>query len=302
MRNYIHITLLLFILSSTVFGQSPDWSVNENKFQYTMSFEGFLNVDGKTLTSSNDKLAAFVNGECRGVASPIYVASEKKYMVYLTVFSNTDNEVVYFRIYDAANNVIKNVDKTKLFENNKHYGDLFQSYSFASPALKTETEILDFNFKDLKTSKTISGSQITIYAAKGVNVTALNALFELSPGAKLFIGTADKISGSNSIDFTNPVQFQVLSQDQSVVKQWTVTVKLGAALFYKKDAVCYAGGVIKVLYDENDVAADLTKDGVKILTQNIQNGQTIFNNLEAGKYNVSVGGTTKEIVINQKQQ
>jgi len=301
MRNYIHITLLLFIISSTVFGQSPDWSVNENKFQYTMSFEGFINVDGKNLTSINDKVAAFVNGECRGVASPIYVSSEKKYVVYLTVFANTDNEVVSFKIYDAANNAIKNVEKTKIFENNKHYGDLFQSYSFASPALRNATEITDFSFKDLKTAKTINGSEITLYVAKGTNVSALNALFELSPGAGLFIGTTAKISGSNSIDFTNPVQFQVLSEDQSVVKQWTVTVKLGSAQFYKKDAVCYAGGVIKVLYDENNVPADLAKNGVKITSQNIQNGQTVFDNLEAGKYTVTIGSTNKEIVINQKQ-
>lgn len=293
--------MLLFIISSTVFGQSPDWSVNENKFQYTMSFEGFINVDGKSLTSSSDKVAAFVNGECRGIASPIYVQTEKKYVVYLTVFSNTDNETVNFKIYDAANNSVKNVEKTKVFENNKHYGDLFQSYSFASPALKSEAEITDLSFKDLKTSKTIQGSQITLYVSKGTNVSALNTLFELSPGAKLFIETTNKISGSNTVDFTNPVQFQVLSEDQSVVKQWTVTVKLGNAVFYKKDAVCYAGGVIKVLYDENDAKADLTKDGVKISTQNIQNGQTVFNNLEAGKYSVSVGSATKEIVINQKQ-
>lgn len=301
MRNYIHITLLLFIISSTVFGQSPDWSVNENKFQYTMSFEGFINVDGKTLTSKNDKVAAFVNGECRGTASPIYVSSEKKYVVYLTVFANTDNEVVSFKIYDAANNAVKNVEKTKVFENNKHYGDLFQAYSFASPALRTAAEITDFSFKDLKTAKTINGSQITLYAAKGTNVTALNALFELSPGAGLFIGTANKVSGSNSIDFTNPVQFQVLSEDQSVVKQWTVTVKLGSAQFYKKDAVCYAGGVIKVLYDENNIQADLTKNGAKVASQNIQNGQAVFDNLEAGKYTVTIGSTNKEIVINQKQ-
>ncbi|WDF57984.1 hypothetical protein PQ462_14775 [Flavobacterium sp. KACC 22758] len=301
MRNYIHIAILLFIISNTAFGQSPDWSVNENKFQYTMSFEGFINVDGKTLTSSSDKVAAFVNGECRGIASPIYVQTEKKYVVYLTVFSNTDNEIVNFKIYDAANNAVKNVEKTKVFENNKHYGDLFQSYSFASPALKSETEIIDFSLKDLKAAKTIQGSQITLYAGKGTNVTTLNALFELSLGAKLFIGTTNKISGSNSIDFTNPVKFQILSEDQSVVKQWTVTVKLGSAVFYKKDAVCYAGGVIKVLYDENEVKADLTKDGVKISSQNIQNGQAVFNDLQTGKYIVSVGGTDKEIVINQKQ-
>lgn len=302
MRNYKHIILLSFIISSSVFAQSPDWSVNENKFQYTMSFEGFLTVDGKNLTSANDKVAAFVNGECRGSANVLYVASEKKYVVYLTVFSNTDGEIINFKIYDSANNVIKEVAKTKVFENNKHYGDLFQSYSFASPSLKSDAEIIDFSFKDLKTAtKIVDGSQITLYVAKGTNVSALNTLFELSAGAGLFIGTANKISGSNTIDFNSPVQFQVLSEDQSVLKQWTVIVKLGSALFYKKDAVCYAGGVVKVLYDENDTLATLTKGGVKITAQTIQNGETVFNNLEAGKYNVSIGGINKEIVINQKQ-
>lgn len=301
MKYYKHIILLLFIISSNVFGQSPDWSVNENKFQYTMSFEGFANVDGKNLTSTSDKVAAFVNGECRGSANILYVASEKKYVVYLTVFSNTDGEIIDFRIYDSANNSIRNVEKTTMFENNKHFGNLFQSYSFASPSLRTQAEITDFSLKELNTAKTIDGSQITLYVAKGTNVSALNALFELSPGARLFIGTANKISGSNTIDFTNPVQFQVLSEDQSIVKQFTVTVKLGSAVFYKKDAVCYAGGVVKVLYDENGATATLTKGGVKITAQNIQNGETVFNNLEAGKYTVNVGSINKEIVINQKQ-
>lgn len=302
MRNYKPITLLLFIISSTVFGQSPDWSVNENKFQYTMSFEGFVNVDGKNLSSINDKVAAFVNGECRGSANLLYVPTENKYVVYLTVFSNTDNETINFKIYDSSNNSIKNVEKTKIFENNKHYGDLFQSYSFASPALKTDTKIIDFSFKDLNgVTKTIEGSQITLYVGKETNVSALNALFELSPGAKLYVGTTNKISGSNTIDFNSPVQFQVLSEDQSTLQQWTVIVKLGTAVFYKKDAVCYAGGVIKVLYDENGAMATLTKAGVKITAQSIQNGQTVFNNLETGKYNVNIGGTNKEIVINQKQ-
>jgi hypothetical protein len=301
MRNYIHIIVLLFIISNTVSGQSPDWSVNENKFQYTMSFEGFVNVDGKNLTNASDKVAAFVNGECRGIANVIYVASEKKNVVYLTVFSNTDGELINFKIYDSANNAVKEVTKTKVFENNKHYGDLFQSYSFASPSLKTDAEIVDFSFKDLTTAKTISGSQITLYLSKGTNVSALNAVFELSPGARLFIGTANKISGTNAIDFSNPVQFQVLSEDQSTIKQYTVTVKLGSAVFYKKDAVCYTGGVIKVLYDENQTLATLTKDSVKIASQNIQNGETVFNNLGTGKYTVTIGSISKEIVINEKQ-
>ena len=75
---------------------------------------------------------------------------------------------------------------------------------------------------------------------------------------------------------------------------------MGTAQFYKKDAVCYAGGVIKVVSDENNVAAVLTKDGSPVTSQNITNGETIFKNLPAGTYSVNVGGLAKKITINQK--
>ena len=301
MKNYIYTVFLLVFISSNVFGQAPNWSVNENNFQYTMSIQGFINVDGKTLASKDDKVAAFVNGECRGTTNLLYVPSEKKFIAYLTVFSNVENEVISFKIYDSSTNSIKNIDRTKAFENNKHFGNLFQAYAFASPALSNSAEIVDFSLKDVKiASKSVVGSQFTLFVDKGTSISSLTALFDLSPGAKLFLGTTNQVSGANSIDFKNPIQFQVLSQDQSVLKSWTVIIKLGTAQFYKKDAVCYAGGVIKVVSDENNVAAVLTKDGSPVTSQNITNGETIFKNLPAGTYSVNVGGLAKKITINQK--
>lgn len=301
MRNNIYKIFILVLMSINAFGQSPDWSVNENSFQYTMSIEGFINVDGKTLSNVNDKVAAFVNGECRGSARLLYVPAEKKYIAYLTVFANVDSEVISFKIYDSATNSIKNVEKTKVFENNKHFGNLFQAYSFASPSLNSSAEIVDFKFKDLKViDKTAVGSQLTLFVDKNTNVSALNGIFELSLGAKLFVGTINQVSGSNTIDFKNPVEFQVLSEDQSVLKKWTVIVKIGTAKFYKKDAVCYAGGIIKVLYDDNNATVTLSKNGKLITSQKVTNGETIFNNLEVGAYVINVGGMNKEVSIKQK--
>jgi hypothetical protein len=53
-----------------------------------------------------------------------------------------NNETVSFKIYDAAKNLVKNVDKTIAFKTNEHYGNLFQAYPFASPALKSVVEML----------------------------------------------------------------------------------------------------------------------------------------------------------------
>jgi len=304
MKNYILSTLVLFFIGINVFGQAPSWSVNENNFQYTMSFVSFLNVDGTELSSENDQIAAFVNGECRGVTNLTFVESTSSYFAYLTVFSNVNSEEISFKIYDSQNDSVKDVAETKVFEINEHYGDLFQAFSFASPALSNEAEILDFGLKVVGVNdKIMNGTNITLDINNGENITDLNTTFSLSSGANLFIGTTKQVSGENSIDFSNPVTFIVRSEDQSVVKEWTVVVNrsVGVATFYKKDAVCYTGGEIKIVFTENNVEAFLLKDGVNYATQTISNGEAIFSNLEVGSYRVKVSANNKDITINLKE-
>lgn len=302
MRNYIFSIIVLFLVSSTSFGQAPNWAVKENNFQYTMSFVGALSIDGNRLANLNDKVAAFVNGECRGVANLIYVTNENRYYAYLTVFANVNNETISFKIYDSTNNVVKNIEKTINFAINEHYGNLFQAYSFANPALKTGVDMLDVGFTGVvRNNILIEGSQITVYLNKGQDIKALNALFVPSSGATVYRGTTKLISGANALDFTNPIVFNVLSEDQSTNKLWTIVVKTALAAnvtYYKKDVVCYEGGVIKVLFPIENEDVVLTKGGVSLSTQIINNGQTIFSNLTVGTYTISVGGNIKEIKIN----
>jgi hypothetical protein len=85
MKNYIYSTIVLFLISFNTFGQAPTWAVNESEFQYTMTFVGALHIDGVRLANSNDKVAAFVNGQCRGVSNLTYVSNENKYYAYLRI-------------------------------------------------------------------------------------------------------------------------------------------------------------------------------------------------------------------------
>lgn len=303
MKNHIYTVIVLFLISSSIFGQDPNWSVNQNNYQYTMTFVGFLNSDGIGLVSPNDKVAAFVNGECRGFTKVIYVASEKRYYAYLTVFSNVNNETISFKIYDSGKDAVKSIDKTILFKTNEHYGDLFQAYAFASPALQSGAQMLDVSFKDIVANNVvIEGSQIIVYLNKGQDITALNANFGMSSGASVYIENVKQISGANALNFTNPVVFSVLSEDQSTVKEWMVVVKTatGIGSYYKKEAVCYEGGAIKVLFPVEKAEVILSTEGVILSTQTVNNGEVIFNNLNEGTYKVSVGGNFKEIIINLK--
>ena len=100
MTRRLFFMVLLLLLFTKSFAQAPNWVVNGNSFQYSMTIVGFLTMDGVTLSSNNDKVAAFVNGQCRGVTNLIYVASQKGYYAYLTVFSNVNGEIVNFKIYN----------------------------------------------------------------------------------------------------------------------------------------------------------------------------------------------------------
>src|SRR5688572_21317320 len=99
MSSIKKITVLgLVICTLGVQAQSSGWSVNPENYQYTMSVVAFLSMDHKILTGAQDKVAAFVDGEVRGVASPIYVPSADRYLAYLTVFANKENEKIEFKI------------------------------------------------------------------------------------------------------------------------------------------------------------------------------------------------------------
>ncbi len=306
MKRIITNIIVFFFIGITVYGQEPVWSVNENDFEYTMSFVAFLNVDGATLTSTNDKVAAFVGGECRGVTNLIYVSSKDRYYAYFNVFSNTNGEALNFKVYDSTNDKVVDIVKTVNFEINALYGDLAQAFSFASPALNDEAELISFNFKDVTISnRNIQDNTMILYVDNGINVSALTSIFEISSGAQLFSESQKLISDSSVLDFTNPVMVEVLSEDESTRNEWEITVSYNAVIgnltFYKKDAVCYNGGTIKVLSSENGSEVVLLKNQVAQAAQTLSNGEVIFTSLSEGNYTIQVNGFEKQISINLKE-
>ncbi|WP_406682778.1 hypothetical protein N1F78_08745 [Seonamhaeicola sp. MEBiC1930] len=306
MKRIIINIIVFFFVGITVYGQEPTWSVNENDFEYTMSFVAFLNVDGITLTSTNDKVAAFVGGECRGVANLIYVSNKDRYYAYINVFSNINGETLSFKVYDSTNDRVVDIAKTVNFEINGIYGDLGQAFSFASPLLNHEAELMSFNFKDVTISNSnIQDNAMTLYVDNGISLSTLITIFELSPGAQMFTEGQKLISDSSVLDFTNPVMVEVLSEDESTLNEWEITVSynavIGNLIFYKKDAVCYSGGAIKVVSSENGSEVHLLKNQVVQAVQTISNGEVVFTSLGEGDYSIKVNGFEKQININLKE-
>jgi hypothetical protein len=222
------IGFILFFIKR-INAQDPDWSVNSANYQYSMTFTAFLNINGATLNSENDKVAAFVNGEIRGVSSVEYVTSENKYVAYLSVYANATNENISFKIYNSATDAVVNINKTEVFKIDGNLGGIFQSYSIASPALNYKAALSSFNFLGITTlAENISSNHVAIILSENTNVNSLIANFITSNNSKVFVNGILQESGVSSQDFTNPKTYKILSEDEASLTEYLVSVTVSS--------------------------------------------------------------------------
>ncbi len=86
---------------------APDWSVNPYAYQFNMTMTAVLRVDGLESVDGRDIIAAFVDGECRGVARPEYIGGLRRYEAFMMIHSNeAEGETVEFQVFDADAGVI----------------------------------------------------------------------------------------------------------------------------------------------------------------------------------------------------
>ena len=232
-----------------------------------------------------------------------YVANEKAYFAYLTIFSNTPGELVTFYVFNSAKGVITKIGKPITFTPYQHLGNLFQSYSIAEPALSNKAELLTFEFLNVKSASSIvtpGSAKVTIY--EGNSLGNLTPVFTLSKGANLFKNRLVQKTSTTADSFTGPVTYEVLSEDESTLSTYTVNVTqiLAPPLFYKKDAVCTTLGAIKVSSKREGSTVNLSLNGKPIDTRVITNGEASFLNLASGTYVATILTDSKVIVINIK--
>jgi hypothetical protein len=306
MKKSISIFIVLLIFSTKLIAQLPglpglaNWKVNEPLYQYNMTIVAKLNMDGTQLINQLDLVGAFVGGTCRGVSGLIYVASAKSFYAYLTVFSNTPGEAITFYLYNSANLKTSKVSKTINFLPNQHLGDLFQSYSIAEPTLNNKADILSFDFLNIKTtSSAISTGLVNLSISESNSLANLTPVFTLSKGATLLKSRLAQSSGSTAYSFTAPVVYEVLSEDESTLSNYTVNVSKSSdpIMFYKKDEVCSKLGAIKVVSTREGNTVQLSLNGNPIASKQILNGEAVFLNLKSGTYVATIGAENKIIVV-----
>ncbi len=298
--------MIIGLIPKTLSAQSPNWQVDESIYEQTMTMIAALSLDNVRLSSTNDQVAAFVDGVCRGKTNLIYVASADNYYAYLTIYGNFSGEIVDFKIYNSTSNTVVDIPQTLNFEALDHVGTLFQSYSIASPTLSSSTEVLSFSLTDTQTvNYTDTEEEISLEITTALpNLSSVIPVFELSPGASLFLNNQEVVSGVSSVNFDNDfLDFVVRSADQSTLRNVLISVTQNTATtneprFLRRHQVCHTDGAIKVLFNVDGIAVSLKKDGNLIDVSNTVNGEVLFNDLVYGNYTVEINDTVKSITIN----
>jgi hypothetical protein len=273
--------------------------VAENEFEHTMSLVAFLSVEGVTLSNENDRVAAFVNGICRGVSKLTEVKPQQEHYAYLTIFGNSNNELITFKMYDSGSNRIIDVEKTLVFRINEHRGNLLQPYSIAQPALRATASIEQFGIRDLTPlNKIKEEGNITLKVENTTNLLARTVEFEVGDGAQLFWNNQPLVSGENQVDFFQPVTFYVRSEDRSVLEPWTVSLEpLGDILVYRRKASCFEPAAIKVTGNREGQNFTLVRQGQVLHSRAMVSGEVLFENLVPGTYFVRTEGFEKQVDI-----
>ncbi len=153
-------------LEVRVLAEEPEWTVNPNDFDFSMNIVGRISIDEVFSDDLYDKVAAFSNGELRGVANVVYDESYQEYFVFLTIYSNVvSGDAINFSIWDASkgqiiqatintnasvifteNSVLGTLSNPSLFENTSTVEqeiDLNQGWTWVS------FNVNDVNFSDL---------------------------------------------------------------------------------------------------------------------------------------------------------
>tara|TARA_B100000579_G_scaffold134140_2_gene108574 strand:+ start:4280 stop:5251 length:972 start_codon:yes stop_codon:yes gene_type:complete len=105
--------LLFWILVSVSLADIPDtWTVNPQDYQYNYTITAQLTINSDIISDTSKVLAAFMNGQCRGISE--FSDSESGWMSFLVVHSNSLGPIT-FQYYDREEDVVHIIEEAIAF-------------------------------------------------------------------------------------------------------------------------------------------------------------------------------------------
>ena len=96
------------LIEAAVLAPEPDWNVDVNTYEATGNIIAKLLLPAGVAQSEHDIIAAFVNGECIGIAHPQYIGNYDAWYVMMTVYGDEENPAqtpIQFRLWNAESGI-----------------------------------------------------------------------------------------------------------------------------------------------------------------------------------------------------
>ena len=137
-------------------GEMPDWTVDPKEYENQMTITGQMRIGGILVENPDSRVAAFINGECRGVAAPKQIRGTAyvPLSIYGTAYQEINNkqekldldQTVTFRIWDASTGVAYTNVSLILPEGTKdtlHFNPVNSYGSFDQPVIFTKSQYVE---------------------------------------------------------------------------------------------------------------------------------------------------------------
>jgi hypothetical protein len=113
--------LLPWLLVGISFAEIPDtWTVNPQDFQYNYTVTAQLTINSNIVSDTSKVLAAFINGECRGISE--FSDSQSGWMTFLVVHSNSLGPIM-FQYYDKEEDAVYSIEEYIIFTPSGYAGN-----------------------------------------------------------------------------------------------------------------------------------------------------------------------------------
>ncbi|SDJ89570.1 gliding motility-associated C-terminal domain-containing protein [Catalinimonas alkaloidigena] len=218
---------LLTALLRVAAAHAQGWSVDPARYNHSMVVVGVLNLDRVESRATTDTVYAFVNGECRGVATPQYQQKVDRYLAYLIVYSNESGGEISYRI--VSNGDTLSVVQTQRFEVNGLVGHATRPYVWSNVALNDKAILESLTAPTQQGSTQFHEGTVTLKVDYSTDRSQLAPQFTLASGATAWVGGVRQVSGVTQNDYTQPVRYTIRSEDEQHFAEYEVVINQGNA-------------------------------------------------------------------------
>ncbi len=188
-----------FLIRLPVISAQPDWTVIPSDFEFTMTATGVAVIHCVESTDENDLVAAFINGEVRGVQALNTDINGRKF-AYMIIYDNDFNgNEITFKIYDASKDTVYDAQQSLVFSENAIIG--------------SSDDPLIFNTNYNLTSTFLTQDSIEENAVAGNVVAEIHTINEIQDTFSLVYTFVDDSFGPDNHYFSISDSMLVLAED-----------------------------------------------------------------------------------------